>query len=222
MPRQPLATIGRDELELPCVWAPDRKNEAALPTLSHEVSQSLGHASLAIRAIFQLSGYGGPGPGFPWVEFGRMTLTTEATGDRTALADNLSRGVAGSAGTDIDPRAATILPEALADGETIPPAAPKAGGAYHVTHPATPITGATSTDLGDAITAVNSLHDLRIMLAASEALSPSNPIIASLAAGVSPAGSVSTTMGRTQVDASIQQEPLPPLPPVAPPLPPQP
>ncbi len=55
---------GWDQVEFPCIWIPDGAPVPPLPW---------GNPVL-FRAIFIPDGYEGSRPGYPWVEFGRMTL----------------------------------------------------------------------------------------------------------------------------------------------------
>jgi hypothetical protein len=60
--------VGRDDLEMPCVFIPDG---------GHAPGALYGGGTAEFRCIFIPYGYDGPPPGYRWVEVGRMTLGAE-------------------------------------------------------------------------------------------------------------------------------------------------
>ena len=67
MPGKPFEPIGRDRLELPCIFIPEGYQ-------GPRPGYTLGRNTVEFRCIFIPNDYEGPRPGYPWIEFGRMTL----------------------------------------------------------------------------------------------------------------------------------------------------
>ncbi len=83
MARQPSDPIGRDHLEMPCIWLPDDHDDSARDapsdrlTRAREASVPFGGDRVEIRCIWIPDGYEGPRPGYPWIEVGTMILPAE-------------------------------------------------------------------------------------------------------------------------------------------------
>ena len=77
MSRDPSEPIGRDRVELPCIFIPDG-DQGPLP------SSAFGRDTLELRCIFVSDGHDEPRPGYPWIEFGWLTLDPAPSSERRA------------------------------------------------------------------------------------------------------------------------------------------
>lgn len=83
-------SFGHDTLTLPALFIPDGNPD----NLAAGIVSAIGPHAVVIPAIFIPDGYDGPRQGYPWIEFGRMTLpgrATTASGPRRA---HINRGIA--------------------------------------------------------------------------------------------------------------------------------
>ena len=163
---RPSEPVGFNRLELPCIWARDGGPVGGMPW-SQPVS---------MPAMWIPDGYQGPPPGYPWMEFGRLTLPAEprAAGAPTAGAVIPGGAVPAAAAPDVAPS-----PRWLA----AVPLAPGADDTARSPHP-----GYADPNVGAATQARDVLSDLRAAMVALDAASQSNPIVASLARNGSGAG----------------------------------
>ena len=150
-----------ENLELPCIWVPAGGKLPATPWSDPAV----------FRAIFIPDGYQGPRPGYPWIEFGRMTLRVrKPRGTRAANSAATSPGARQSwSQSGSAPRAVTLGQVAAG------PLAPSDG---------TRLEAKAYPDLGATVRSWTDLSDLRATMSALDALKPSNPWVASAARGV--------------------------------------
>ncbi len=155
-----------DNLELPCIFVPEGGKLPEIPW---------GDPAM-FPAIFIPDGYQGPRPGYPWIEFGRMTLQVpKARRPREAASAATAAGTRQSMASvsDVEPRA--VAPDQLAGGSFAP-----IGRNSDETRRATNV----YPDLGATVRSWTSPSDLRAMTSALDALSPSSPFVASAAPGV--------------------------------------
>jgi hypothetical protein len=147
-----------DRLELPCIWIPE----------GGELPATLPWGNPAIfRAMFIPDGHEGPRPGYPWIEFGRMSLRVgSAGGTRQApsAATRQSRSV-----PDAEPRAAALDPPVV--GSFAPP-----GGNSDETSRATKV----YPDLGATVRSWTAISDVSATKAALDVLSPNSPYVRGL------------------------------------------
>jgi len=167
--------FGLDRSELPCTFIPD----------GYEGSRAafVGFDRLELRAIWFPNDYQGPQPGYPWVEFGRMTLPSE----RTALA---RQGLPSGTGTEAVDTGVTTGRSAAArglEGAARPLRGQAPGGAQTVGTPDDGMTVVTAPlvytypDIDAAMQAWYALRNPSATLAALDALSASNPVVKTLA-----------------------------------------
>jgi hypothetical protein len=67
MARDPSEPTGRDRVELSCIFIPDG-DQGPLP------SSAFGRYTVEFRCIFVSDSHDEPRVGYPWIEFGRLTL----------------------------------------------------------------------------------------------------------------------------------------------------
>ena len=154
-----------ENLELPCIWVPAGGKLPATPWSDPAV----------FRAIFIPDGYQGPRPGYPWIEFGRMSLRVrKPRGTRAANSVATSPGARQSwSQSGSAPRAVTLGQVAAG------PLAPSGGNSD-----GTRLEAKAYPGLGATVRSWTDLSDLRATMSALDALKPSNPWVASAARGV--------------------------------------
>jgi hypothetical protein len=111
MSRDPSEPIGRDRVELPCIFIPDG-DQGPLP------SSAFGRDTLELRCIFVSDGHDEPRPGYPWIEFGWLTLDPAPGGrafKRTASAS--TDAAVAAADQAAAKRTAALSPATPASGE---------------------------------------------------------------------------------------------------------
>ncbi len=160
----PTRTMSFDRPEVPCIWIPE----------GDELSPTILWSNPAIfSAMLIPDGYQGPRPGYPWIEFGRMTLPVGEAG---------SGQTAGSAATTAMTRPSPLgsdgEPRVVAFDQL--DAGPPAPGIRNSDE--TRLATNADPDLGATIR--NVLSDLGAAMTALDALSPSNPLVASVAQGI--------------------------------------
>lgn len=203
MARQGFEPIGRDRLELRCMFIPDGYNRPRpAPT---------GFDHLELRCIWVPDGYNGPPLGHPWIEVGRVAFDAEPADADTSSPGRPSEGVADTRqrrGARHDLPMA-VPPLTASNADIAPPAADVAEGwtAWDVS------SAYSRADAGAVFPSVNAVPHPRDTLAALQAASPDNPIVRSLARDARSGRSHLPATYTQPADDPIQQEPLPDLPP---------
>lgn len=151
-----------------------------------DIVNAIGSGAVAFRAMVIPDGSDRPLPGYPWVEFGRVTLgrgpararlpasrKTSTTAGTTAEA---ARSDAGDLTNmpDSSLTASAVLGEAAGEASVDRPAGVGDGGGIR-------LGGYGYSDIAAAMAAWNALSDPRVTLAALDAASASNPVVKSLA-----------------------------------------
>lgn len=177
MTERPTKPMGFDRLPLPCIWVPDGCEPPPLPWSN----------TVAFRAIWTPDDHQGPQPGYPWIEFGRMTLprAAEASNNRAASSNGVT--AAGATVAEIGQRtdapgrdvAAASVPDVI--GQFVGDAQTAGAGDDRAVAARAWLAGYICLDVGATMKAWNALSDPRFTLTALDALSGSNPVVKSLA-----------------------------------------
>jgi hypothetical protein len=161
MSGEPSQPIGRDRLDLPCIFVPESHRG---PRPSH----AFGRGTVEFRCIFMPDDYAGPRPGYPWIEFGRMTRDpATATGPFDEAASETSSAAAGPTMAR-----ASETPGSGKSG-THPPATDSSGPRR--TPPGGGLGSYGSPDITATMALWNWLSDRRAILAALDAVSTTGP-----------------------------------------------
>lgn len=216
MSGEPSQPIGRDRVDLPCIFVPG-SHQGSRP------SYAFGREPTEFRCIFTPEGYTGPPPGYPWIEFGRVMLDPEPTAgpfDQAAReTSDAAASATGQPGAAAEPTMAPLPPEPASGEFGVYSTPPGTGGPRRV-RPFGELGGYASPDITATMALWNWLSDPRAILAAVGAVSTTGPDLSAPMDKQHAAMRGSASGGILRADASIRQEPLPPLSPPAPTLPP--
>lgn len=150
-----------DDLELPCIFVPEGGKLPAIPW---------GDPAI-FPAIFIPDGYQGARPGYPWIEFGRVTLRVDK-----ARRPRKPASAPTTAPTRPSPSVSYTEPSAVTpDQPATGSLAPRGIGLEGTMRPTNAL-----PDLGAAVRTWNSLSDLSATMAALDALSPTSPYVRGL------------------------------------------
>ena len=147
-----------------------------------DIVNAIGSGAVAFRAMFIPDGSDLPLPGYPWVEFGRVTLDpgpTRASRNTSTTAGTTTEATRSDAGDltnmpDSSLTASGALGEAAGEAGVGWPGGVGDGGGIG-------LGGSGYSDIAAAMAAWNALSDPRVTLAALDAASASNPLVKSLA-----------------------------------------
>ena len=151
-----------------------------------DIVNAIGSGAVAFRAMFIPDGSDLPLPGYPWVEFGRVTLDRGPTRARLPASRKTSTTAGTTAeATGSDAGDLTNMPDLSVTASAVPG---EAAGEAGVGWPAgvgdgggIRLGGSGYSDIAAAMAAWNALSDPPVTLAALDAASASNPIVKSLA-----------------------------------------
>jgi hypothetical protein len=153
MSRDPSEPIGRDRVELPCIFIPDG-DQGPLP------SSAFGRDTVEFRCIFVPGSHDEPRPGYPWVEFGWLTLDPAPTAGGFKRTASASTDAAVAAADQAAARRTTALS----------PATPASG-----VSPAGELSRYAEPDIAATVALWHALSDPRATLATLDAVSTTGP-----------------------------------------------
>jgi hypothetical protein len=179
--------VGRDDLEMPCIFMPDG---------GHAPGALYGGGTAEFRCIVVPEDYDGPGPGYPWIEVGRIVLEDETpinpatTGTWPTAKRGTQAGVT-SPSRPAGPVSIGMQPSTVAHGGG-PDARSRSSGVADL-------------DIAATMAAWNAASDPRTALAAFNSASDTSPAIKSLAQ-YSPASPIPTPFPPVFIPGTLENE----------------